>query len=141
MYFFHSLALCHQHIYVFFSFSYWVILVLFTQEQSSVLQGHSSDISQCFFWGDQRDSVQAVINFAKRNRLPLQMQEQMLAHMRLKFRTESLEQHETLASLPKALRAAISQHLFLPTVQQVYLFQGTSYNFLCQLVSVESSLL
>jgi hypothetical protein len=64
----------------------------------------------------------------------------MLAHMRLKFRTESLEQHETLASLPKALRAAISQHLFLPTVQQVYLFQGTSYNFLCQLVSVESSL-
>ncbi|CAK9863968.1 unnamed protein product [Sphagnum jensenii] len=82
-----------------------------------------------------RDSVQAVINFAKRNRLPLQMQEQMLAHMRLKFRTESLEQHETLASLPKALRAAISQHLFLPTVQQVYLFQGTSYNFLCQLVT------
>jgi hypothetical protein len=88
-----------------------------------------------------RDSVQAVTKFAKRNRLPPKMQEQMLAHMRLKFKSESLEQYETVASLPKALRANISHHLFLSTVQQVYLFQGTSYNFLCQLVSVESPLL
>ncbi|CAM6027486.1 unnamed protein product, partial [Sphagnum balticum] len=82
-----------------------------------------------------RDSVQAVMKFAKRNRLPPKLQEQMLAHMRLKFKTESLEQYETMASLPKALRANISHHLFLSTVQQVYLFQGTSYNFLCQLVT------
>lgn len=87
---------------------------------------------------DHRDSVQAVMKFAKRNRLPPKLQEQMLAHMRLKFKSESLEQYETVASLPKALRANISHHLFLSTVQQVYLFQGTSYNFLCQLVSVES---
>jgi hypothetical protein len=91
-----------------------------------------------FLLGCQRDSVQAVMKFAKRNRLPPKLQEQMLAHMRLKFKSESLEQYETVASLPKALRANISHHLFLSTVQQVYLFQGTSYNFLCQLVSVES---
>ena len=54
--------------------------------------------------------------------------------MQLKFKTESLQHQGTMASLPKAIRSSIAQHLFLETLEKVYLFQGTSYNFLTQLV-------
>lgn len=82
-----------------------------------------------------RDSVQAVTHFATRNRLPSKIHEQMLAHMQLKFKTDSFQQQGTTASLPKAIRSSIAQHLFLETVEKVYLFHGTSYNFLAQLVT------
>jgi hypothetical protein len=78
--------------------------------------------------------VQAVTEFASRNQLPLKIQEQMISHMQLKFKTDSLQQQGTMAALPKAIRSSIAQHLFLETVEKVYLFQGTSYNFLTQLV-------
>ncbi|KAG0600693.1 hypothetical protein M758_11G053600 [Ceratodon purpureus] len=82
-----------------------------------------------------RDSVQAVTDFAHRNQLPARLHEQMLAHMQLKFKTDSLQQQGTMAILPKAIRSSLAQHLFLKTVEKVYLFQGTSYNFLTQLVT------
>lgn len=63
----------------------------------------------------------------------------MLAHMRLKFKTESLHQESVVTNLPKSLRAIIAQHLFLETVEKVYLFKGTSYDFLHQLVSFGST--
>uniref|UniRef100_A0A7I4E6D0 Uncharacterized protein n=1 Tax=Physcomitrium patens TaxID=3218 RepID=A0A7I4E6D0_PHYPA len=53
----------------------------------------------------------------------------------LKFKTQSLQHQGTIASLPKAIRSSVAQFLFLDTVERVYLFQGTSYNFLSQLVS------
>jgi hypothetical protein len=81
------------------------------------------------------------MDFAARNHLPHNMQEAMLAHMRLKFKTESLHQENVVTNLPKALRAVIAQHLFLPTVEEVYLFKGTSYDFLHQLVSFMFTLL
>ncbi|CAM6101908.1 unnamed protein product [Calypogeia fissa] len=81
-----------------------------------------------------RVAVHSVIDFAARNHLPPSLQEAMLAHMRLKFKTESLHQESVVNNLPKSLRAVIAQHLFLPTVEQVYLFKGTSYDFLHQLV-------
>ncbi len=83
---------------------------------------------------DQRDIVQALTEFSNRNHLPYKLQEQMIAHMQLKFKTESLQHQGTMASLPKAIRSSIAQHLFLETLEKVYLFQGTSYNFLTQLV-------
>lgn len=82
-----------------------------------------------------RDSVQAVSSFALRNRLPLRLRDQMMDHMRLKYRTENLQQEETMAILPKAIRSNVSQHLFLSTVEKVYLFQSTSYDFMLQLVT------
>lgn len=82
----------------------------------------------------QGDSVQALTDFAIRNQLPARLHEQMLAHMQLKFKTDSLQQQGTMAILPKAIRSSLAQHLFLKTVEKVYLFQGTSYNFLTQLV-------
>lgn len=80
-----------------------------------------------------RDSVQAVMDFGNRNHLPRYLQEQMIAHTRLKFKTESLQQQETLETLPKAIRASLAQHLFLSTMEKVYLFRGTSSNLLTQL--------
>ncbi|CAO2842195.1 unnamed protein product [Amaranthus hypochondriacus] len=82
-----------------------------------------------------RDTVRACTEFATRNQLPPRIQDQMLSHICLKFKTESLKQHDTLSDLPKALRSSISQYLFFPIVQKVQLFCGVSQNFLFQLVS------
>lgn len=82
----------------------------------------------------QRDSVHALVEFATRNQLPRRLQEQMISHMELKFKTESLQHESTIATLPKAIRSSVAQALFLDTVLQVYLFKGTSLNFRTQLV-------
>nr|ASM90225.1 potassium channel AKT1 [Sesuvium portulacastrum] len=84
-----------------------------------------------------RDSIQAASSFAQRHQLPLRLQEQMLAHICLKYRTDSegLQQQEILESLPKAIRSSISVHLFYSLVNTVYLFRGVSSDLLFQLVS------
>ncbi|OIT23974.1 PREDICTED: potassium channel KAT3-like isoform X1 [Nicotiana attenuata] len=81
-----------------------------------------------------RDTVKAAQEFAKRNQLPPRVQDQVLSHICLKFRTEALKQDETLNGLPKAIRTSIAHHLFFPIVQNVRLFQGVSPNLLFQLV-------
>ncbi|XP_031130532.1 potassium channel KAT3-like [Ipomoea triloba] len=81
-----------------------------------------------------RDSVKAASEFSKRNQLPPRIQDQVLAHICLKFKTEALKQQETLNALPKAIRSSISHHLFFPIVQNVHLFRGVSHDFLFQLV-------
>ncbi|XP_074281035.1 potassium channel AKT1-like [Silene latifolia] len=84
-----------------------------------------------------RDSIQAASSFAQRHQLPFRLQEQMLAHICLKYRTDSegLQQQEILDSLPKAIRSSISVHLFYTLVDKVYLFHGVSKDLLFQLVS------
>ncbi|KAF9662160.1 hypothetical protein SADUNF_Sadunf18G0024400 [Salix dunnii] len=84
-----------------------------------------------------RDTIQAVSSFAQRNRLPIRLQEQMLAHLSLKYRTDSegLHQQETIGSLPKAIRSSISNYLFYSLVDKVYLFRGVSNDLLFQLVT------
>ncbi|KAJ4878116.1 Potassium channel KAT1 [Raphanus sativus] len=82
-----------------------------------------------------RDTVRAASEFASRNQLPHDIQDQMLSHICLKFKTEGLKQQETLNNLPKAIRSSIANYLFFPIVQNIYLFQGVSRNFLFQLVS------
>ncbi|XVE98269.1 hypothetical protein REPUB_Repub03eG0091100 [Reevesia pubescens] len=84
-----------------------------------------------------RDTIQAASSFALRNQLPPRLQDQMLAHLCLKFRTDSegLQQQETLDSLPKAIRSSISHYLFYSLMDKVYLFRGVSNDLLFQLVS------
>ncbi|KAK7303123.1 hypothetical protein RJT34_14024 [Clitoria ternatea] len=82
-----------------------------------------------------RDTVKAASEFASRNHLPHRIQDQMLSHICLRFKTEGLKQQETLNDLPKAIRSSIAHHLFIPVVQKVYLFQGVSHDFLFQMVS------
>ncbi|KAK7351402.1 hypothetical protein VNO77_10833 [Canavalia gladiata] len=57
-----------------------------------------------------RDTVAAATGFAHRNQLPIRLQEQMLAHLFMKYRTdlEGLQQQEIIESLPKAIRSSIS---------------------------------
>lgn len=80
-----------------------------------------------------RDAIQAASSFAQRNMLPVRLEEQMLDHLSLKYRTDSegLQQQETLESLPKAIRSGISHHLFCSLVDKAYLF----HDLLFQLVS------
>ncbi|KAK8595655.1 hypothetical protein V6N13_000355 [Hibiscus sabdariffa] len=84
-----------------------------------------------------RDTIQAASSFAQRNQLPPRLQDQMLAHLCLKFRTDSegLQQQETLDALPKAIRSSISHYLFYSLMDKVYLFRGVSNDLLFQLVS------
>ncbi|KAJ7968932.1 Potassium channel like [Quillaja saponaria] len=82
-----------------------------------------------------RDTIRAASEFAARNHLPSRIQDQMLSHICLKFKTEGLKQQETLNGLPKAIRSSIAHYLFFPIVQKAYLFQGVSHDFLFQLVS------
>ncbi|KAK1434704.1 hypothetical protein QVD17_00453 [Tagetes erecta] len=84
-----------------------------------------------------RDTIQAASSFAHRNHLPVRLQDQMLAHLCLKFRTDSegLQQQETIESLPKAIRSSISHFLFYSLLDKAYLFQGVSNDVLFQLVS------
>lgn len=63
------------------------------------------------------------------------MKDQMLSHICLRFKTEEMEQQQTLDGLPKAIRSSIAHYLFFPTVEKVYLFQGVSSNLILQLVS------
>ncbi|XP_051125094.1 potassium channel KAT3-like [Andrographis paniculata] len=81
-----------------------------------------------------RDSIRAASEFTRRNQLPSRIEEQVLSHICLKFKTQGLNQKETLNGLPKAMRSSIAQHLFYPVVQKVPLFQGVSQDFLLQLV-------
>ncbi|KAF3774131.1 Potassium channel [Nymphaea thermarum] len=84
-----------------------------------------------------RDTIQAALSFGIRNQLPTRLQDQMLAHLCLKYRTDSegLQQQETLDSLPKAIRSSISHYLFYALVDKVYLFGGVSTDLIFQLVS------
>ncbi|KAK2661054.1 hypothetical protein Ddye_007587 [Dipteronia dyeriana] len=84
-----------------------------------------------------RDTIKAASSFAQRNQLPVRLQDQMLAHLCLRHRTDSegLQQQETIESLPKAIQSSISHFLFYSLVDQVYLFRGVSNDLLFQLVS------
>ncbi|XP_028779283.1 potassium channel AKT1 [Neltuma alba] len=84
-----------------------------------------------------RDTVQAATGFAQRNQLPVRLQEQMLAHLFMKYRTdlEGLQHQEVIDALPKAIRSSISHHLFYSLVDKVYLFHGVSNDLLFQLVT------
>lgn len=84
-----------------------------------------------------RDTIQAASSFSQRNNLPAHLQDQMNAHLSLKFRTnsEGLQEQGTLEALPKAIRSNISQFLFYPLVEKVYLFKNVSNDFIFQLVS------
>ncbi|KAK6273140.1 PREDICTED: potassium channel AKT1 [Theobroma cacao] len=84
-----------------------------------------------------RENIQAASNFAQRNQLPVRLQDQMLDHLSLRYRTDSegVQQQETIDALPKAIRSSIAHFLFYSLVDEVYLFRGVSNDLLFQLVS------
>ncbi|GFP81486.1 potassium channel akt1 [Phtheirospermum japonicum] len=83
-----------------------------------------------------RESIHAASSFAKRNGLEPRLEDQMIAHLSLRYRADSegLHQQETLDALPKAIRSSIMHFLFYNHVDQVYLFKGVSNDLLFQLV-------
>ncbi|KAL8115965.1 potassium channel KAT3 isoform X2 [Apium graveolens] len=82
-----------------------------------------------------RDSINEILRYASKNRLPEGLKEQMLAHMQLKFKTAELQQEEVLEDLPKAIRSSIAQHLFHKTIENTYLFEDVSEDLISQMVS------
>ncbi|CAN4076483.1 unnamed protein product [Withania somnifera] len=82
-----------------------------------------------------RDAINEILRYAKKNRLPEGLREQMLAHLTLKFKTAELQQEQVLEDLPKAIRSSILQQLFRATLENSYLLKGVSDDFIIQLVS------
>ncbi|CAL9192900.1 potassium channel AKT2 [Musa acuminata AAA Group] len=82
-----------------------------------------------------RNSIEVASNFVCRNHLPARLREQILAYMCLRFRAETLNQQHLMDQLPKSICKSICQHLFLPTVKEVYLFKGVSRETLLLLVT------
>ncbi|XP_039119984.1 potassium channel KAT3-like isoform X2 [Dioscorea cayenensis subsp. rotundata] len=82
-----------------------------------------------------RERIQDASEFAARNQLPRLIEDQMLSHLCLSFKTEELKQQETLNDLPKGIRSSITHYLFFPVVEKAYLFHGVSFNFIFQLVT------
>ncbi|KAM3309600.1 hypothetical protein ACQJBY_030706 [Aegilops geniculata] len=73
-----------------------------------------------------RNSIRDASDFVCRNRLPPRLREQILAYMCLKFKAESLNQQQLMDQLPMSICKSISEYLFLPILNDVYLFKGTS---------------
>ncbi|XP_027330071.1 potassium channel AKT2/3 isoform X2 [Abrus precatorius] len=82
-----------------------------------------------------RNSIEAASNFVCRNRLPPRLREQILAYMCLRFKAESLNQHQLIEQLPKSICKSICRHLFSATVEKVYLFKGVSKEIILSLVA------
>ncbi|XP_061337183.1 potassium channel AKT2/3 isoform X2 [Gastrolobium bilobum] len=82
-----------------------------------------------------RNSIEAASNFVCRNRLPSRLKEQILAYMCLRYKAESLNQHQLIEQLPKSICKSICQHLFFETADNVYLFKGVSKEILLSLVA------
>nr|DAD24397.1 TPA_asm: hypothetical protein HUJ06_025861 [Nelumbo nucifera] len=82
-----------------------------------------------------RNSIQAASSFVSRNHLPRRLKHHILAYMCLRFRAECLNQQQLIEQLPKSICTGICQHLFLPTVEKVYLFKGVSREILLLLVA------
>lgn len=122
-----------ENMWVVFRFFY-LVFVDINFYKSHIKVAPNSFLLLCF--GLKRDTIQAATSFALRNQLPSRLQDQMISHLSLKFRTDSegLQQQETLDALPKAIRSSISQYLFFSLVQKVYLFEGVSNDLIFQLV-------
>ncbi|CAH9058596.1 unnamed protein product [Cuscuta europaea] len=82
-----------------------------------------------------RNNIEEASNFVGRNHLPARLKEQILGFMCLRFRAERLNRQTLIEQLPKTICKSISQHLFLPTVERVYLFSGVSRDTLLLLVA------
>ncbi|KAL6010652.1 hypothetical protein ACLOJK_001089 [Asimina triloba] len=82
-----------------------------------------------------RNSIQVASNFVCRNHLPARLKGHILAYMCLRFRAESLNQQQLVEQLPKSICKSIGQHLFLPVIDEVYLFKGVSRENLLLLVA------
>ncbi|XP_051151158.1 potassium channel AKT1-like [Andrographis paniculata] len=116
-----------------------IFYLLYLLGLSSYIIGNITNliVQSTFRTRKYRDTFYGAMSFAKRNQLPARLQEQISAHLSLKYRTDSegVQQQETIEALPKAIRTSISHFLFYNIVEKVYLFQGVSNDLLFQLVS------
>ncbi|KAI3885716.1 hypothetical protein MKX03_027906 [Papaver bracteatum] len=83
---------------------------------------------------DFRNRIQSASEFASRNQLPKSLKEQILTYMCFRFTAENLNQQRIMDELPNPICKSICEHLFLPAVQNVYLFKYISTETLVLLV-------
>ncbi|RVX10754.1 Potassium channel KAT1 [Vitis vinifera] len=95
----------------------------------------ASGNAENFVLGGAEGYSQVCFRVCNKESIAPRIQDQMLSHLCLKFKTEGLKQQDTLNGLPRAIRSSIAHYLFFPIAQNVYLFQGVSQDFLFQLVS------
>ncbi|XP_026437958.1 potassium channel AKT2/3-like [Papaver somniferum] len=82
-----------------------------------------------------RNRIQSASEFVSRNQLPKILKEQILTYMCFRFTAENLNQQRIMDELPNPICKSICEHLFLPAVQNVYLFKYISTETLLLLVA------
>ncbi|XP_073029885.1 potassium channel AKT2/3-like [Primulina eburnea] len=82
-----------------------------------------------------RNSIEATSSFVSRNRLPQRLKGKIMAYMCMRYKAERLNQQKLIEQLPKPLCLSIQQHMFLPTLEKVYLFSGVSREILLLLIA------
>ncbi|KAK6129717.1 hypothetical protein DH2020_036583 [Rehmannia glutinosa] len=105
-----------------------IFYMLFNLGLNSYLIGNMTNliVQATFRTRKFRESIRAASSFAKRNRLPSRLEDQMIAHLSLRFRTDSegLQQQETLDALPKAIRSSIMNSLFYSLLRKCICSMG-----------------
>ncbi|KAL0917684.1 hypothetical protein M5K25_012764 [Dendrobium thyrsiflorum] len=80
-----------------------------------------------------RDRMTDLIKYMNRNKLDKDIRNQIKSHLRLQYES-SYTRASILEDIPIAVKAKISQSLYLEMVQRVPLFEGCSDEFLNQMV-------
>ncbi|XP_031259832.1 potassium channel SKOR-like isoform X2 [Pistacia vera] len=80
-----------------------------------------------------RDKMADVIKYMNRNRLGRDIRDQIKGHLRLQYES-SYTEAAVLQDIPVSIRSKISQTLYLPYIEKVYLFKGCSSEFINQIV-------
>ncbi|CAI5977231.1 unnamed protein product [Closterium sp. NIES-65] len=81
-----------------------------------------------------RERMAQVIKYMNRNRIPRVLRHQMRQHVRLQFETDQVEDN-ILNDFPVSIRHKVARALYRRLVEQSYIFQGCSPEFINQIVT------
>ncbi|CAI5463327.1 unnamed protein product [Closterium sp. Yama58-4] len=79
-----------------------------------------------------RERMAQVIKYMNRNRIPRVLRHQMRQHVRLQFETDQVEDN-ILNDFPVSIRHKVARALYRRLVEQSYIFQGCSPEFINQI--------
>ena len=85
--------------------------------------------------GKYRDHMQVLQRFSAVHDLPDDIRESMLRHLKLYLKNENASDEIVLAKYPTTIRRQVLQHLYMPLLQEVYLFFGAKPRFMDALLA------
>lgn len=85
--------------------------------------------------GLYRDQMQVLQKFSAQHDLPEDIGESMLRHLKLHLNNQHISEEAVLAPYPTSIRRQVLRYLYLPALDQAYLFAGAKKRFLDALLA------